>query len=197
MHAIGQSAALRVLFATVYAARRPARVAVLGCSTGGDLHLVDDTVTRQTVGVDLNSDYLALAGRRLAQRLGAVDSCLRLVNGDVLQVELPDGEFDLIHAPLLLEYVEPCALFARISGWLAPAGTCSVVTQEPSHTLPAVSHTGYASLRVLSDYMVVRSAADVASLARGAGLRLLTQDTVKLPSGKRLVRSCFAKANAG
>lgn len=195
MHAVGQSAALRALFATVYAERRPARVAVLGCSTGADLQQVDDAVTHQTVGVDLNPEYLAIAAQRVGPRLTAVDARVRLVHADVLQVELPAGGFDLIHAPLLLEYVEPSALLARISRWLAPAGTCSVVTQQPSDTLPAVSDTGYARLRLLGGHMVVRAAAEVAALAVRAGFRLLAQHAVDLPTGKTLVGSCFAKAH--
>ena len=194
MHAVEQSAALRALFATVYAERRPGRVAILGCSTGADLQQVDDAVTQATVGVDLNPDYLVVAGQRLGPRLTAPGSGIRLILADVLQADLPERSFDLIHAALLLEYVEPDALMARVSRWLAAEGTFSVITQEPNDGLPAVSDSGYPSLRALSGHMVLRPATEVVDWAGRAGFRLVARDSVGLPSGKVLVGCCFQRA---
>jgi SAM-dependent methyltransferase len=188
MRAAGQTAVLRECFSDVYAELSPARVAVLGCTTGSDLELIDPAVTETAVGVDINPAYLAVARARLDGRLGAR---LRLVEGDVLQVELLPTRFDLIHAALLLEYVEPAPLFARLVRWLADDGTCSVVTQEPSASAPAVSETGYRSLQTLSGHMTLRDAPAVAAAARESGLRLVSTGTRELPGGKRLVHSLF------
>jgi SAM-dependent methyltransferase len=190
MRAVGQEAALREIFAGVYAETRPARLAVLGCTTGGDLALVQPAVTRLAVGVDLNADYLALA----AERLGALGQRLRLVCGDVACAELPPGPYDLVHAALLLEYVDPPSLLGRISEWLGPAGTFSLVTQEPVKGLPEVSDAGYASLNSLAGRMTLRSADEVAALAAQAGLALASRRAIKLDSGKKLVSSIFDKA---
>src|SRR5450432_1441858 len=161
MDAVGQSAVLRVLFADAYAERRPRRVAVLGCTTGGDLEQVDPGVTEVVVGIDLNPDYLEIARRRS----GALGSGLHLVRGDVLEAELSGGPFDLVHAALLLEYVEPAALFRRIHRWLTPDGICSVVTQEPTAGLPSVSPTEYESLQRLATCMTLRDADEIVHLA--------------------------------
>ena len=42
---------------------------------------------------------------------------------------IPDaiGRDPLVHAALLLEYVDPRALFPRINDCLAPGGACSVI----------------------------------------------------------------------
>jgi ubiquinone/menaquinone biosynthesis C-methylase UbiE len=194
MRAVGQSGALRALFAKVYAERRPARLAVLGCSTGADLQRVDDSITQSTIGVDINPDYLVIAGERLGHRLTGAAAGIRLVHGDVLQVALPTGAFELIHAALLLEYVDPRALFARVARWLSPLGTFSVITQEPRDDLPAVSATGYATLATLSGSMILRSAPEVAALAGAAGFGLVGRDAIALPTGKTLVASCFRRA---
>src|SRR5579862_3696940 len=121
MAAIGQSAVLRDLFSLVYAERRPHRLAVLGCGTGGDLQQVDPTVTEVVVGVDINPDYLEIARGRSS----ALGPRLHLVCGDVLSAELPPVQFDLVHAALLLEYVDHLSLFRRMYQWLAPDGACS------------------------------------------------------------------------
>ena len=193
MRAAGQSAALCEFFAHVYSELSPARVAVLGCTTGSDLESIDPTVTETVIGVDINPAYLAVARERLEGRLG---SRLRLVEGDVLQVELLPMRFDLIHAALLLEYVEPAPLFARLVRWLADGGPCSVVTQEPSASAPAVSETGYASLQTLTGHMSLRDAVDVAAAARHSGLRLVSTRTRELRGGKRLVHSLFRPSRA-
>jgi SAM-dependent methyltransferase len=190
MEAVGQSAALREIFERVVAEARPRRVAVLGCSTGGDLARLDPTRLERAAGVDLNPRYLDLARARLPELGPRLD----LVHGDVLQVELPDaGRYDLIHAALLLEHVEPRALLRRIEAWLGPSGVCSLVTQEPA-TQPSVSETTFTSLRALAPHMKVRAAGEIAALADEAGFALASRRTVKLPSGKALVSSIFDKA---
>jgi SAM-dependent methyltransferase len=188
MREVGQSAALRALFRDVYASRRPRRLAVLGCTTGSDLGLVDPAATELAVGVDVNGEYLAIAAARLAP----FGSTVRLVHGDVLTVEIAGGPFDLIHAALLLEYVDPRGLFERVRGWLAPAGVCSVICQEPALDLPAVSATPYESLRVLADHMVLRGEGELTAAATAAGLRLIDRSPVRLPSGKVLSTLVFA-----
>jgi SAM-dependent methyltransferase len=192
MRAVGQAEVLREMFARVVAETRPTRVAVLGCTTGADLALLDANATELAVGVDINPSYIEIAAHRL-RRLG---ERLRLVTGNVATAELPSGPYDLVHGALLLEYVDPDVLFARARGWLGPAGTLSLVTQEPAPDLRSVSETEYESLRALSGRMTLRAAAEVAALAAGAGFALAARRTVKLPSGKKLVSSLFDKARA-
>jgi hypothetical protein len=192
MAAIGQSAVLRDLFSLVYAERRPARLAVLGCTTGQDLQQVDPALTEVIVGVDINPAYLEVARGRLSS-LGAR---LRLVCDDVLTAEPPRGPFDLVHAALLLEYVDPSSLFRRIYDWLSPSGVCSLITQEPAPDVAAISITGYESLQTLAGRMSLRSAAEITRLARQAGLHLLHTRAVKVPAGKTLVSSIFDKGGA-
>jgi SAM-dependent methyltransferase len=189
MRAVGQSALLRAMFLRVYSEHRPKRVAILGCTTGSDLLLLDPDTTEQAIGVDLNPAYLAVARERTA----ALGSKLQLVEGDVLRVELPHGGLDLVHAALLLEYVDPLSLFGRIRAWLAPGGICSVVTQEPATEQPAVSETAYPSLRALAPRMRVRDARQVVTLARHCGFILVGQHAATASGGKSLVSSTFQR----
>lgn len=164
MSAIGQSAVLREVFARVYTEIRPSRLAILGCATGDDLCLVDPAVTELVVGVDINANYLEIARRRSA----ALGTRVHLVHGDVLQAELPRVPFDLVHAALLLEYVDPESLFRRTYQWLSPDGACSLITQDPLPGQVAVSSTGYgtstwSSIRTPASSGSSRGSAKIAS----------------------------------
>ncbi|HVU50305.1 MAG TPA: class I SAM-dependent methyltransferase [Polyangia bacterium] len=189
MSAVGQSAILRAMFFRVYSERRPKRLAVLGCTTGSDLRLVDPEATELAFGVDLNPAYLAIARERTA----ALGEKVRLVEGDVLRVALPAGGLDLVHAALLLEYVDPLSLFRRVLAWLAPRGVCSIVTQQPAAEQPAVSETPYRSLRALAPRMRLRDAQQIATLARQCGLRPVGEPLRSPAGGKTLVSSLFQR----
>jgi SAM-dependent methyltransferase len=121
-------APLSAIFGKACRALRPARILVLGCATGNGLEHVDPRITRRVVGVDLNIQYLAVARQRNL-RLGAA---LELYCEDVLRVSLPAGAFDLVHAALVLEHVDPLPLVERIARWLAPGGVSSAIVELPA-----------------------------------------------------------------
>ena len=191
MDRIGQSEALREIFARACMETRPRRLLVLGCSAGGDFPLVDPAVTRLLVGVDLNPAAIEEARRRGAERCCAE---VRLIAGDVLDVALPDGGFDLIHAALVLEYVDPARLFERIVRWLDPQGACVTVTQTPVPGIAAVSCTGQDSLHLLSSTMTLRTPEQVEAMALRAGLRRCGARDVPLPGGKQFAVAEFRRA---
>ena len=188
MAGIGQSAALRAIFARIYAETRPRRLLVLGCTTGKDLGLIDPRVTTRAVGLDVNAEYLATAR-------GEVGRDVELVHGDVLAADL-SGPFDLVHAALLVEYVDPAALFRRIGAWLAPGGACSVVSQDPVAEIPSVSETAYISLRALEGGMRLVRCEELVEIARQAGLARTSSQSVSLPGGKSFSVSIFAACAA-
>jgi SAM-dependent methyltransferase len=189
MAGAGQSAVLRDVFARVYAESRPRRLLVLGCTTGRDLALIDPHVTTTVVGVDVNAKYLDAA----RHELGRLGRRADLIHADVLDVALPPCGFDLVHAALIVEYVDPGALFGRIAGWLAPFGICSVVSQNPAAGVPSVSRTGYSSLHALDGCMTLHTANRIHAFAAGAGLDRVAVEAVGLPGGKSFAVSTFRK----
>jgi len=192
MEAVGQTTALRGLFSSVYSSIRPRRLAVLGCTTGADFDGIDPAVTGVAAGVDINARYLEVAEKRLA----AIGRRVHLVCGDVLKVELPEAPFDLVHAALLLEYLDPAALFRRVHHWLAPSGRFSVVIQARLPGIAAVSSTRYESLQMLSDTMSLRSADEVISVGSREGFVLESSEALELPGGKVLVQMLFKPVSA-
>jgi SAM-dependent methyltransferase len=188
MEAVGQTAALRRLFADVYTATRPARVAVLGCTTGADFDEVDPAITRLALGVDINARYLAAAELHASRR--GVHA--KFICGDVLSVDVPQAPFDLIHAALLVEYVDASALFRRVRHWLSADGVFSIVSQEPLADVDAVSATEYASLQVLAGRMTLHPAAEIERIGAQAGFAMRSRRSLTLASGKVLMHSIFA-----
>ncbi len=179
---VGQLAPLAEIFARVYAAVRPASVAVLGCATGNGLEAIDPALTPRIVGVDINPEYLAVARRRHA-RLGAA---LDLRCADLFACDLGAEAFALVHAALIFEHLDPTALAARIAGWLAPGGTCAVVLQlaRGDGTAAAVSPTGYTSLQSLSGTMRLLAPEALRRSFAPHGLDESRAWEVPLPDGK-------------
>lgn len=198
METVGQAGALRRFFSEAYAAVRPERLAVLGCTSGADFDDVDPAVTQLALGVDINAGYVATAARR-ATRLGPN---AQFLCADVLRVELPQAPFDLIHAALLVAYVDAAALFRRVRLWLGKRGVLSLVSQEPLAGIEAVTATAYTSLQILAGHMHLRSAREIAHIGAQAGFALRSQRSLERAGGKRLVHSLFepvhtARVSAG
>jgi ubiquinone/menaquinone biosynthesis C-methylase UbiE len=162
-------------------------VAVLGCTTGADFEAVDPAVTEVAVGVDINAHYLAAA----ASRSAALGRRVQFICGDVLNVTLSQASFDLVHAALLLEYVDAGRLFHRVHRWLAVHGVFSIISQPPIPGVAAVSTTKYESLRRLAGQMSLRSADEIEEIGACEGFAVKTRRMLELPSGKILCHSMF------
>ena len=129
---VDQLAPLSAIFEEVYAAAQPDRLLVLGCGTGNGLEHVNPAVTKRIVGADVNLQYLGVA----RQRFIGLGARLELYCTEAEKLRAAPESFDLVHAALVFEYLHPEPLVRRISEWLAPGGTCSVVLQLPGGAGP-------------------------------------------------------------
>ncbi len=175
-------------FALVYRAARPARVLVLGCGTGAGLEHVNPSITAQVVGIDLNLQYLAVARQR-HQRLGAR---LALFCADARTAGLAEGGFDLVHAALLAEYLEPEALAAVMSRAAAPGGTCALVQRLPGGE-PAEEASPAESVRALAGATRLVEPGTLATLFAERGLRRAGAWEVAARGGRRLRVAAFRR----
>src|ERR1700694_5490410 len=182
-----QLAPLAAIFGKLYAARRPRRLAVLGVATGNGLEHVDPTVTRRTVGLDVNLSYLAVTRQRF-MRLGA---SLELLCGDLERAQLDAGGFDLVHAALVLEHLDFRRTLPRLASLLAPGGAFSVVLQLPDGR-PVI--TPIASLRAVGEAMRLVPPEELRSRAAEAGLAERVAYVVPLPTGRRLFTALYQRA---
>lgn len=184
---VGQLGFLREVFAEVLADHKPESVVVVGCATGNGFDRVDLGVTRRVIGIDVNPAYLRVARERYAGSIPGLD--LRCTELSACEIEA--GSIDLVHAALILEYVEPRETITRMTGWLRPGGTLAVVLQCPAAS--NVSHTEVESVRCLESSIHLVEPAVVDHLAEEAGLRLVRSRSTVLPAGKPFVVAEYAK----
>jgi SAM-dependent methyltransferase len=184
---VGQAQLLADLFAAELRARAPSSVAVLGCAGGNGLEHAPQTL--RVVGIDVNADYVAEARARFAQRLPR----LELHVADLERTELALDPVDLVFAALVLEYVEPVALLARVRDWLAPRGTLTTVLQLASTDVDEITPSPFASLARLASRLRLVTPERLADLAARVGLRALGSRTVGASGGKRFAVQSFAR----
>ncbi len=189
MQAVGQFATLNEIFADVYRTARPRRLAVLGCAAGNGFEHIEPSITERIVGVDINPHYIELALRRF----GNWGNKLQFVCGDVLAHELEPAAFDMVHAALLFEYVDPNNLFQRIATSLTAGGLCSIVLQLQNDRIPTVSVTAFQSLQALSTIMQLRQPKEITRLAIAHSLALLKEWEVPLPNAKQFWVGLFSR----
>jgi SAM-dependent methyltransferase len=186
-----QLAPLAAIFAEVYAAVRPASLALLGCATGNGLAAVDPAVTRRIVAVDINPDYLEIARGRHAAALGGA---LDLRCADLATLEIAPAAFDLVHAALVFEHVDHDALAARLARWLAPGGSAAVVLQRDGGAdgPPAVMPTGFPRVQALAASMRPLSPDGARRLLAAQGLAERRSWQVPLRGGRVFWVGLFA-----
>jgi len=188
--AVNQRPVLSRLLRDALESALPGTVLVLGCSTGNGLEHVDATVTRRVTGVDINSTYL----RRLVERFSNPAFALDVRCADLAEYAFERDAFDLVHAGLVLEYVDWPPLLPRLAETLRPGGTLSVVLQHPSVSSPAVTPTEFASLRSLESVFRFVEPDVLVARAYDVGLELEYRRTEPLPSAKAFEVLRFVKA---
>ena len=181
-----QLAPLSQLFQEVYLSAQPDRLLLVGCSTGNGLEHVDPTITKRTVGIDVNLQYLGIA----RQRFFHLGPALELFCNELEKFRQPAASFDMIHAALVLEYVQPEVAVRRFAEWLAPGGVCSVVLQLPGGNAPAPANR---AMQIISKAMHFVEPAELARLMSEHGLAKRREKRVAVKHGKAFWLGVFGK----
>ncbi len=183
---VDQLAPLSAIFQEAYVAAQPDRVLVVGCSTGNGLEHVNPAVTKRIVGVDVNLQYLGVA----RQRFFHLGPRLELYCSEVEKFRSPPASFDLVHAALVLEYLQPEVLLRKISEWLAPKGTVSVVLQLPGGEPPRAPTK---AMQIIEKAMRLVPPEELTRLLEQHGLARKRAKTVPLKHGKSLWVGAFGR----
>jgi SAM-dependent methyltransferase len=190
MAEVQQRHILDEVFEDVLLRHRPASLAILGCSGGSGLEGLDQAVVRRVVAIDFNPEYVAALRRRFATSMPALQAVCADLEDPGFELE----PVDLIHAALILEYVDSSALLRRVRRWLKPGGVLSVVVQLQSENKAAVTPTRFRSLAALAPIMRLLAPRDLEEQAREAGFDLVSSRTMELPTGKRFAAYVFGAA---
>jgi SAM-dependent methyltransferase len=189
---VNQRPALGRLLRDALESVRPQTVLVLGCSSGNGLEHVDQEVTSRVTVVDVNPEYLA----RLVERFPRPGFELDVRCADLADAVFEAEAFDLIHAGLVLEYVEWARLLPRMAATLRRRGVLSAVIQLPSESSAAVTPSPFTSLRSLETLFRFVDPVALVDGARGAGLALDSRRTEPLSTGKAFEVLRFVKVKA-
>jgi SAM-dependent methyltransferase len=183
MREIGQ--ALELIFDEAYARFSPKVLCVLGCGTGCGLSCVDPASTERVVGVDLNRKYLQLARARNPH----LKQVAEWKSGSVESLSFPARTFDMVHAALLLEYIEWQPAVAKVARWLKKGGVFSVVLQLPRGRM--ITPTRYKTIFLLRPVHRLVPPRQFLGCARRSGLNPVYTREVPLPGGKRFLHAAL------
>jgi len=189
---VGQLQVLNRILAEDLSRFQPRSLAVLGCATGNGFEHIDPQITKRVVGIDINPEYLALLRERHQHRLAD----LELIESDVLEAEFPPNSFDLVHAALIFEYLDPSAALARIAPWIRPGGALTVVLQQPSARSTPVTPTPYLSLRGLSGVLRLVDPDEFRQIAGDHGLEGGEAGRIELKQGKSFYVGRYTRIGA-
>ena len=178
--AVNQRPMLSQLLGDALESVRPRTLLVLGCSTGNGLEHVNPEVTSRVTVVDVNPVYLL----RLGERFPNPGFELDVQCADLADAVLEREAFDLVHAALVLEYIEWPLLLPRVAAALRSWGVLSVVLQLPSPSSPAVTPTTFVSLQSLESLFRFVEPGALVEAARGEKLTLGTRRIELLATGK-------------
>jgi ubiquinone/menaquinone biosynthesis C-methylase UbiE len=165
---------------------RPASLAVLGCATGAGFETIDPATVRRLVAIDINPEYIEIVRRRFAASIPG----LELICADVVTLEFPPRSLDLFHAALVLEYVSPEVVAAKVARWLAPGGILSVLLQLPG-AHGRVSDTPFASLKSLDSFMKLIDPPELTTIVTRHGFTPVRSHTIDWVGGKKFFAGIY------
>jgi SAM-dependent methyltransferase len=187
--AVSQRAVLSRLMGEALESVRPRTMLVLGCSTGNGLEHVDPEVTSKVTVVDINPEYLL----RLGEQFPNPGFALEAQCADLADIVFEPEAFDLVHAALVLEYVEWSSLLPRVASTLKPGGVLSTVLQVPSASSPAVTPSAFVRLQSLESLFHFVKPLALVGAARRNGLTPSDRRSEPLPAGKAFEVLRFVK----
>jgi SAM-dependent methyltransferase len=183
---LDQRGALAAVFQEAYLAAQPGRLLVLGCGTGNGLEHVDPSVTARVAGVDVNLQYLGIA----RQRFFHLGPRLELYCAEAERFRAAPGAFDLVHVPLLLEYVFAEVLVRRVAEWLAEGGSCTTIVELPGGEGPEAPSK---ALRLIERAKRRVPPEELEQLFEHYGLPLRRERTLPLSHGHRFWVGSFGR----
>lgn len=190
MNAAGvqQLSALAELFQYALDSCSPESVAILGVAGGNGLERIDPKITKRTVGVDINQEYLDAVRRRFAALPGLELHRCDLAQNNACRL----APVALVHAALVFEHAGVDVPLENALPLVAPGGRLSVVLQLPGESGQAVECTGYDSMQALKDDFTLIDPAEFQDLLAQRGFRLIEEKRRAVPAGKALWLGIFS-----
>ena len=184
---VGQWHVLNEIFRLQYQLYNPKSLAFFGISTGNGLEHIDQKLTHDVYGIDVNGKYLQLCKERFFHQ--GYD--LHLIEADVDETPVQFPPCDLIVADLFLEYVDLGKFLEQVQIISHTATVLSVVLQV-NNAQSFVSRSEFKSLESLSGFHHDIEPKEFEEEMKRRNYKILFKERYAVPDGKELVRFDFS-----
>jgi len=185
---VGQLALLNTLTKKYLDNIKPAIAVFLGVAGGNGLEHIDNGITKQVVGIDINQHYLDAT----LERYGNSIDGLQLLNIDITKNTGAIASTSFVWAALVLEYIGADSGLQFANNNLLPGGHF-VATIQVNNGLQTVSNTGIESIKKAGTVFTLIDPALLVSKATALGFTLNNKEENILPNGKSFVTMDFIK----
>lgn len=168
---------------------KPNSIALIGCSGGNGLGIINPKIVERVVCVDINSKYLAKAKVRYFNSFKNIE----FVASDITSKDFSLVPVDLIFVGLVFEYVDNDFAVKNLSKLINKNGKLITVLQLPNTDIPEVSPSPYKNLEILNDLFSFVNANTFIKICEKYKLDLVSNKKTILNSGKEFVELEFQK----
>lgn len=167
----------------------PETALFLGIAGGNGLEHIDNKVTNQVFGIDINQSYLDETKKRFKDQIPN----LNLLNIDISSRKTEEiTKANLIWAALIFEYVETETCFEFINSNIQENGYLVVTIQE-NNGVTSVSQTGIETIKSAGQIFKLVAESDLVSIADKFGFSKTDFEEHILPNKKSLKTYTFEK----
>ncbi len=164
---------------------QPETVLVLGCVDGNGFEYIDDSITKEVTGVDINREFL----NSCRSRFDNEKYSLNLICCDFEKEDSLAQTFDFISCALFLEYVDARRALVKIKRMMNEGSKLNIVIQKNNGNR-FVSETGIASLESLADAAKDIAETELRRVLDKNGFSIEDREVYELPNGKEFISYC-------
>jgi len=165
---------------------QPASAMFLGISGGNGLEHIDNEITKNVWGVDINSKYLEATQARFQNKI----SHLYLENLDISLNQKTLEKVNFLWAALIFEYVPLENGFEFIRNNLQTNGNL-IITIQSNNGITSISQTGVESIKAVGQIFQIVESSLLLEFAEKAGFSLMDSEENFLPNQKSLKTYLF------
>ncbi len=187
-NSVGQLKLLNYLTKKYLDKIKPHTCLFLGVAGGNGLEHIDNKVTENVIGIDINQDYLDETRRRYDKQI----KTLQLINFDIGAGATEICKADAVWAALIMEYtgISDCLQFADRNLLL---GGHFVVSIQINNGLKAVSLTAVESIKKAGEIFSQVDPEELVTKITATGFLLIDNEVNMLPNGKSIGTFHFTK----
>ena len=181
-HQVGQSTLLNALTKKYLDSIKPRNVIFIGIAGGNGLEHIDNNITHNVYGIDINQGYLDVASGRYKPEIPS----LQLMNLDITQNSEFICKADLIWAALVLEYTGIDKSLSFCKNNLREGGHL-IISIQSNNNKQSVSPTGIETVKKAGEIFSIIDSEELVSKAAITGYELIEKEENFLPNGKSFI----------